>query len=129
MNLYKLRTVVQARCGVRILAERLGWHRKLVQKLLRGDLEPTRRQIVNLARALELNRWEFCEIFFPELMDERCRYWDAYRQRPEKEPKKRCEHQKEKSRDRLRYRVQRVRLWLKQAFWGVAAWFKRLFRR
>lgn len=76
MNLYKLRAVVRERCGVRILAERLGWHRKRVQELLRGRFEPDRAEIVKISKALHIRGYEFAELFFPELIDrEGC--WDA----------------------------------------------------
>ena len=129
MNIHLLRQTVRRRGGVRYLAESLGWHRKKVQELMRGDFEPSRKQMVNLARGMELGQWEFVEIFFPELLDERGRYWDAFHQMPEKEPKKQRKQQKEKFRDRIRYRLRRIRLWFKQAFWGIAARFERLFRR
>ena len=129
MNKYLLRQFIRRQGGIRYIAELLGCHRKKVQELMRGDFEPSRKQMANLARALELSQWQFVEVFFPELLDERCRYWNAHYQTPEKEPKKQRKHQKEKFRDRLRCRLRRIRLWFKQAFWGVAAWFERLFRR
>ena len=77
MNKAKLKALVRERGGVRELADKLGWHRNRVQDLLRGNFEPNRAEIVKIAKALRMRQYEFTEIFFPELLDARLRYWDV----------------------------------------------------
>ena len=69
MNTYLLKQYVRQSCGVRIFAERMGWHRKKVQSLLRGRFEPDRAEIVKIAKALRMGRSDFLETIFPELTD------------------------------------------------------------
>ena len=76
MNAHLLRQIIRQR-GVRAIADALGWHRKKVQELMRGKFEPTRTEIVKIAKALHLDAITFRDIFFPECLDERGRYWDA----------------------------------------------------
>lgn len=68
MNTYRLKQRVK-RCGIRAFAEKIGWHRKKVQELLRGRFEPDRTEIVKIAKALQMGRSDFLEIVFPELTD------------------------------------------------------------
>ena len=68
MNTYRLKQRVK-RCEIRAFAERIGWHRKKVQELLRGRFEPDRTEIVKIAKALHMGRSDFLEIVFPELTD------------------------------------------------------------
>ena len=76
MNTYLLKQAIR-RSGVRVVADALGWHRKKVQELMRGKYEPDRKEIVKITKALHLDPWAFRDIFFPECLDERGRYWDA----------------------------------------------------
>lgn len=76
MNTYLLKQAIK-RNGVRAVADALGWHRKKVQELMRGKIEPDRLEIVKVTKALHLDPYTFRDIFFPELLDERGRYWDA----------------------------------------------------
>ena len=76
MNTHLLRQIIRQR-GVRAVADALDWHRKKVQELMRGKFEPTRTEIVKIAKALHLDATTFRYIFFPECLDERGRYWDA----------------------------------------------------
>lgn len=69
MNTYLLKQYVRQRCGIRIFAERMGWHRKKVQALLRGKFEPDRAEIVKIAKALHMSRYDFLQTIFPELTD------------------------------------------------------------
>lgn len=77
MNLKYLKSLIKARGGIRAFAKKLDWHRNRAQALCRGKFEPDRTELVKIARALRLSQDEFTEIFFPELLDERCRYWAA----------------------------------------------------
>lgn len=74
MNTYLLRQIIRQN-GVRAVAAALGWHRKKVQELMRGKFEPDRTEIVKITKALHLSPNTFRDIFFPECMDERGRYW------------------------------------------------------
>ena len=76
MNTYLLKQAIK-RNGVRAVADALGWHRKKVQALMRGKFEPDRTEIVKIAKVLHLDQYTFRDIFFPECLDERGRYWDA----------------------------------------------------
>ena len=69
MNTYLLKQRIRLVCGVRAFAERMGWHRKKVQELLRGRFEPDRAEIVKIATALHMGRYDFLETIFPELTD------------------------------------------------------------
>lgn len=76
MNKHLLKEAIRQRGGIRSFAEKMDWHRKKVQELVRGDFEPSRAEIVKIAKALHLGTWEFLEVFFPGLIDrEGC--WDA----------------------------------------------------
>ena len=77
MNTYLLRQTIRKWGGVRILADALGWHRKKVQELMHGKFEPDRMEIVKIAKTMHLDAYTFRDIFFPECLDERGRYWDA----------------------------------------------------
>lgn len=77
MNKAKLKALVRERGGARNLAEKLGWDALHVEQLLHGVYEPGRAEIVKIAKALRMRQYEFTEIFFPELMDARLRYWDV----------------------------------------------------
>lgn len=68
MNTYLLKQHIRY-CGVRAFAEKIGWHRKKVQELIRGKFEPDRAEIVKIAKALYMSRYDFLEIMFPELTD------------------------------------------------------------
>ena len=76
MNTHLLKEAIR-KCGIRAFAEEMDWHRKKVQELVRGGFEPSRMEIVKIAKALHLDQYEFRDIFFPELLDERGRYWDT----------------------------------------------------
>ena len=76
MNTHLLKEAIR-KCGIRAFAEEMDWPRKKVLKLVRGGFEPSRMEIVKIAKALHLDQYEFRDIFFPELLDERGRYWDA----------------------------------------------------
>ena len=69
MNTYLLKQYIRQRCGVRAFAERMRWHRKKVQALLRGRFEPDRADIVKIAKALHMGRSAFLKTIFPELTD------------------------------------------------------------
>lgn len=69
MNTYLLKQYIRQKCGIRIFAKRMDWHRKKVQALLRGRFEPDRTEIVKIAKALHMSRSNFLEIVFPELTD------------------------------------------------------------
>ena len=76
MNTYLLKQRIRQKCGIRIFAERMGWHRKKVQELIRGKFEPDRAEIVKIAKALHIGPSDFLETIFPELTDrEGC--WDT----------------------------------------------------
>lgn len=68
MNTYRLKHLIRYG-GIRAFAERMGWHRKKVQELIRGKFEPDRAEIVKIAKALHMSRSSFLEIVFPELTD------------------------------------------------------------
>ena len=76
MNTHLLKEAIR-KCGIRAFAEKMDWHQKKVQELVRGGFEPSRMEIVKIAKALHLDQYEFRDIFFPELLDERGRYLDA----------------------------------------------------
>lgn len=75
MNTFELKQHIRRQGGIRAFAERMGWHRKKVQALLRGKFEPDRVEIVKISKALHIGPSDFLETIFPELTDrEGC--WD-----------------------------------------------------
>ncbi len=66
MNARKLRGAIVSEYGTQnVFAEKIGWHKNKVSRILSGKYKPDTDEVANMVKVLHLSESQFCDIFLP----------------------------------------------------------------